>query len=194
MWTYPPESVSHNKRQVIRIRDILPDVQIVDVSLTGRTWDSRRTVSSDVSGKRMPLPLCTSGVEQMPTRPPTVNPIPAVSMATMTCRDIDVALGSSDPDPELGSVTVPVVENVPALKISSPPLPGQSSPVSSQTLAWGDVGDLVVPQSCSGGALPGRSTRGQSVSRIAGFRGIFNVPVGCGSAVSDRDTVADYVG
>ena len=52
----PPESVSHDKRQVIRIRDMSPDVQIVDVSQVGQAWDSRRTVSSGVSGKRMPLP------------------------------------------------------------------------------------------------------------------------------------------
>ena len=70
-------------------------------------------------------------------------------MATIMCRDIDVALGSSDPDPvpKLGSVTVPVVESVPTMKISSPPLSGQSSPVSSQTLAWGDAGDSLVPLS-----------------------------------------------
>ena len=34
-----PESVSHDKRQVIRIRDMSPDVQIVDVSQVGRAWD-----------------------------------------------------------------------------------------------------------------------------------------------------------
>ena len=75
----PSESVSHDKRQVIRIRDVSPDVLIVDVSQVGRAWDSRRTVSSGVSGKRMPgkvtmaisrtpLPLamtdlCISGLE-----------------------------------------------------------------------------------------------------------------------------------
>ena len=53
----PPESVSNDKRQVIRIRDVSPDVQTVDVSQVGRAWDSRWTVSQGGSGKRMPLPL-----------------------------------------------------------------------------------------------------------------------------------------
>ena len=145
----PPESVSHDKRQVIRICDISPDVQIVDVSQVGWAWDSRRTVSSGVSGKRMPLPMCTSGVDQMSTHPPAVTPIPATSMATIASRDFDVAPGSSDlgPVPELGPVSVPVVESVPAVELSSPPLSGQSSPVSSQMMAWGDAGDSSVPLS-----------------------------------------------
>ena len=70
----PPESVSHDKRQVIRIRDASPDVQIVDISQVGPAWDSRQTVSSGDSGKRMPLPLCISGVEQMSTHPPAITP------------------------------------------------------------------------------------------------------------------------
>ena len=86
----PPESVSHNKRQVIRIRDVSPDVQIVDVSQVGRAWDSRRTMSIGVSGKRIPgkvtlaicrtplslamTDLCTSGVDQMSIHLPAVTP------------------------------------------------------------------------------------------------------------------------
>ena len=46
---------SEDSRQVIRIRDISPDVQIVDISQVGRAWDSRRTVSKGGSDKRMPL-------------------------------------------------------------------------------------------------------------------------------------------
>ena len=115
----PPESVSHEKRQVIRIRDVSPDVQIVDVSQVGRAWDSRLTVSSGVSGRRMPLPLCTSSVDQMSTHPPAVTPIPATSTATIASREIDVTPGSSDHDPVqgLGPVTVPAVESVPAVKL-----------------------------------------------------------------------------
>ena len=41
-------------------------------------------------------------------------------------------------------VPVPVVERVPAVDLRSSPLSGQSSPVSSQTLAWGDAGDSSV--------------------------------------------------
>ena len=40
----PPTAGSEDSRQVIRIRDVSPDVQIVDVSQVGREWDSRRTV------------------------------------------------------------------------------------------------------------------------------------------------------
>ena len=84
------ESVSHDKRQIIRIRDVSPDVQIVDVSQVGWAWDSRQTVSSGVSGKRIPgkvtlatirtplslamTDLGTSGVDQMSTHPPAVTP------------------------------------------------------------------------------------------------------------------------
>ena len=46
---------SEDSREVIRIRDISPDVQIVDISQVGRAWDSRRTVSKGGSDKRMPL-------------------------------------------------------------------------------------------------------------------------------------------
>ena len=123
----PPESVSHDK--VIRIRDVSPDVQIVDVSQVGRAWDSRRTVSRGDSGKRMPLPLC----------------IPA----TITSRDLEVTPGSSGPDPVpvVETVTVPGEESVEAVKLSSPPLSGQLSPASPQTVAWEEMGDSSVPLS-----------------------------------------------
>ena len=94
----PIESVSHDKRQVIRIRDVSPDVQIVDASQVGRAWDSQRPVSSVASGKSMPgkvsmaisrAPLsldmtatCTSGVAPTSAHPPAVTSIPAKSTAT----------------------------------------------------------------------------------------------------------------
>ena len=37
----PLESVAHDKRQVIRIRDDSPDVLLVDNSQVGRAWDSQ---------------------------------------------------------------------------------------------------------------------------------------------------------
>ena len=103
--------MSHDKRQVIRIRDVSPDVQIVDASQVSRALDSQRTVSSVASGKRMPgkvsmaisrTPLsldmtyrCTSVVDQMSAHPPAVTPIPATSTATITSREINVNTGSS---------------------------------------------------------------------------------------------------
>ena len=47
----------------------------------------------------------------------------------------------------VGPVTAPVVESVQAVKLSSPPMSGQLSPVSSQTVAWEDMGDSSVPLS-----------------------------------------------
>ena len=38
---------------------------------------------------------------------------------------------------------LPMVEVVPAIDLPSSPLSGRSSPVSSQTLAWGDAGIFV---------------------------------------------------
>ena len=40
----PAAAGSGDRRQVIRIRDVSPDVQIVDISQVGRDWDSRRSV------------------------------------------------------------------------------------------------------------------------------------------------------
>ena len=40
----PAAAGTEDRRQVIRIRDVSPDVQIVDISQAGRDWDTRRTV------------------------------------------------------------------------------------------------------------------------------------------------------
>ena len=50
----PLESVAHDKRQVIRIHDVSPDVLIVDDSQVGWAWDSQRPAVHVASGKRMP--------------------------------------------------------------------------------------------------------------------------------------------
>ena len=46
-----------DRRQVIRIPDLSPGVQFVDISQIGRDWDSRRSVCAvhpkDSPGKRM---------------------------------------------------------------------------------------------------------------------------------------------
>ena len=126
----PPESVLNDERQVIRIRDVSSAGQIVDISQVGRAWDSRRTVSLGGSGKRMPLPLC------IPT-------------ATTSGRDLDVAPRSSGPDPPsvVGTVGIPAVESVEAVKLSSPPLSRQLPHASPQMVAWEDLGDSSVPLS-----------------------------------------------
>ena len=123
-------TVSDDKRQVIRIHDISPDVQIVDISQVGRTWDSRRTVSKVGSGKRMTLSIC----------------IPAT---TTSGRDLDDAPGLSAPDPSpvVGTVDIPTVESVESVQLSSPPMSGQLSPASPWTVAFEDLGDSSVPLS-----------------------------------------------
>ena len=127
------ESVSRDKRQVIRIRDASPDVQIVDASQVRRIWDSQRPVVSVASGKRMPgkvsmaisrAPLsldmtvtCTSGVATTSAQPPVVTSNPAMSTATITSGEIDVSTRSSDvaPVPRLEPISMSVGERAQAL-------------------------------------------------------------------------------
>ena len=122
------ESVSHDKRQVIWMRDVSPDVQIVDASQVGRAWDSQRTVSSAASGKRMPgkvsmaisRALLSLDMTATSAHPPAVTSIPAMSTATITSGEIDVNTRSLDVElssPPLSEqpVPVPVVESVPAV-------------------------------------------------------------------------------
>ena len=117
----PPEAGLDDRRQVIQIRDISPDVQIVDISQVGRVWNSRRTVSKGGSGKQMPLPVC----------------IPAT---TTSGRDLDDAAGllASDPSPVVGVVDLPAVGRVETIHLSSPPRSGQMSPGSPRTVAFED--------------------------------------------------------
>ena len=126
----PPETVSDDRRQVIRIRDISPDVQIVDISQVARVWDSRRTVSKGGSDKWMPLSIC----------------VPA---PTTSGRDLDDAAGlsASDPSPVVGTVDLPVVGRVETVQLSSPPMSGQLSPGSPRMVAFEDLGDSSVPLS-----------------------------------------------
>ena len=81
---------SENSRQVIRIRDVSPDVQIVDISQVGRAWDSRRTVSKGGSGKRMPLSVC----------------VPATATSGRAIEEAP-GLSASDPSPVVGAVDLP---------------------------------------------------------------------------------------
>ena len=123
----PPESVSNDKRQVIRKRDVSPDVQIVDISQVCRAWDSRRTVSQGGSGKQMPLPL-------------------NILATTTSGRELDVV-----PRPS-GSDAARWLEqwkwnSMETVRLSSPPLSGQLSPASPQAVAWECLGDSSVPLS-----------------------------------------------
>ena len=135
---FPLEHVSRDKRQVVRMRDVSPDVLLLDASLARRSGDPRRSVARVTSGKRMPeevspVPpsvdmtvMCTTGVVPMSTQPPVVTSVPAMSMATVTSREIDVRVGRSDVDPvpRLGLASSSAEERVPAVALSSPPLSG----------------------------------------------------------------------
>ena len=168
---------------------------------------SRAPLSLDMTAK------CTSGVAPTFTHPPAVTSIPAKSTTTITSGEIDVSTGSSDvaPVPRLDPVSAPVGESVPAVELSSPPLSelpvpvpvvesvpavdlpssplsGQSSPVSSQTLAWGDAGDSSVPLS------PNRVQAGRSQD-VPDEARIFVLAIeGCSAASAGWGPVADDVG
>ena len=126
----PPVVGSEDSRQVIRIRDISPDVQTVDISQVGWAWDSRRTVSKGGSGKQMPLSVC----------------VPATATSD---RSMDDALGlsASDPSPVVGAVDLPGVGRVETIQLSSPPMSGQLSPGSPRMVAFEDLADSSVPLS-----------------------------------------------
>ena len=185
----PLESVVNDKRQVIRIHDVSPDVLLVDDSQVGWAGDSHRPVMRIASGKRMPgkvstatsrAPLsldmtvkCTAGVATTAAQPSAVTSPPAIGTATITSKEAEISTGASDVAPvrRLEQDSVLVGEGVPAVAHSSPPLfvspdpvpvvesgppdveltsspsSGQSSSISSQTLAWEDAGDSSVPLS-----------------------------------------------
>ena len=126
----PPEAGSDDRRQVIRIRDMSPDVQIVDISQVGRAWDSRRTVSKGGSSKQMPLSVC----------------VPATATSGWDLDDAP-GLSVSDPSPVVGAVDLPAVGRVETIQLSSPPRSGQLSPGSPRTVAFADLGDSSVPLS-----------------------------------------------
>ena len=103
---FPPEPVSCDKRQVVRMRDVSPDVLWVDASLARRSGDPRRFVARGPSGKHMPgeafmtvspVPpsldmtvTCTTGVVPMSTQPPVATSVPAMSTATVTSGEVAV--------------------------------------------------------------------------------------------------------
>ena len=131
----PPAAGSEDSRQVIRIRDLSPDVQIVDISQVGRDWDSRRTVwgaghPKDGAGIRMPLSVCV--------------PTPVTRGRDM---DDTPGLAASDPSPVVRAVDIPGVGQVETIQLSSPPRSGQLSPGSPRTIAFEDLGDSSVPLS-----------------------------------------------
>ena len=129
----PAVAGSDDHRQVIRIRDVFPDVQIVDISQVGRDWDSRWTVwgaghPKDCPGKRMQRSAC----------------VPATAMK-VRAKDDTPGLAASDPSPVVGTVDIPEVGWAETIQLSSPPRSGQLSPESPWTIAFEDFGDSSLP-------------------------------------------------
>ena len=133
---FPPEPVSHDRRQVVYICDALPDVLLVDAP---PVRGPGRSVARVPPGKRMPgevsmtissfpssldmTVMCTSGVVPMPTQTPAVATVPAMSAATVTTREVDVRPGPSRvrPLPRLGLAYISVGERVPAVVLPFTP-------------------------------------------------------------------------
>ena len=169
----PTTAGSDDSRQVVRIRDVSPDVQIVNVSQVGREWDSRRTVWGAghprfESGKRMPLPAC----------------VPATATSGWAIDDTP-GLASSDPSPVVGTVDVPAVVQVQTIHLSSPPMSGQLSPGSPRKVAFEELGDSSVPLS------PNRVQVGRS--QEVPEDGVFNVsPVSPGFLMRPLGTAGQH--
>ena len=74
---------------------------------------------------------CTSGVVPMSTQPPAVTPVPAMSTATVTSREVDVCPGPSRVRPvsRLGPESTSVRERVPAVVLSFTPRSVPTIPV-----------------------------------------------------------------
>ena len=111
------------------------DVQIVVISQVGRHWDSRWTAwgtghPKDGSGKQMSLSVCISTTA---TRGQAIDDTPG--------------LAASDPAQMVGIVGLPAVGQVETIQLSSPPLSGQLSAGSPQTIAFEDLRDSSVPLS-----------------------------------------------
>ena len=147
----PAVAGTGDRRQVIRIRDVSPDAQIVNISQVGWAWDSRRAVWSaghpkDIPDGRMPW---STFVQALVTE----------------VRADDKPLGLEAPgfSPEVGTDDIPQVGRVETIRLSSPPDSGQLSPASPQTVAFEDMVDSsvplspVVPQSCPDGEIAGCS-------------------------------------
>ena len=120
---FPPEPGSHDKRQVVRRCNASPDVLPVAAPPVRRT---RRSIARFPPGKRMPGEVsmtispvppsldmtvtCASRVVTMPTQPPAVTTVPAMSTATVTSREVDVRPGPSRVRPllrlDLASISV----------------------------------------------------------------------------------------
>ena len=115
-----------------------------------------------------------------------VAPVPRLEPNSIPVGERVPAVEHSSPPLSELPDPVPVVESVPAVDLPSSPLSGQSSPVSSQTLAWGDAGDSSVPLS------PNRVQAGRSQD-VPDEGSLFHVsPVSPGFCFGHRGLLSSF--
>ena len=131
----PAAAGARDRRQVIRIRDVSPDVKIVDLAQVGRDWDTRRTVwgarqPKEVPGGRLQQSACAG----------TLSP-------EVRTSDIPLGSGAADLTPVVRPDDVPQVGRLETVQLSTPTDSGRRSPDSPQTIAFDDMADSSVPLS-----------------------------------------------
>ena len=172
----PAAAGSGDRKQVIRIRDVYPDVQIVDISQVRWDWDSRRTVwgaghPKDSTGKWMQPSAC---VQALATE--------------VRAEDDTPGLAATGPSPVVRMDVIPEVGWVETIQLSSPPRSGQLSPDSPRTIAFDDMGDSSVPLS------PNRVQAGRSQD-VPDDGSLFNVsPVSPGFLMRPSGTAVQQPG
>ena len=136
---FPPEPVSQDRRQVVCQQDAPPGVLLVDAPPARRPGGPRRSVTQIPPGKCMPGEVSmtispvppsmdvtvtsASGVVPMPTQPPAVLTVPAMSPATVTSHDVDIRPGpwTDRTVQRLGLVATSVGEGVPTVVLPFTP-------------------------------------------------------------------------
>ena len=161
---FPPEPVSQDRRQVVCRQDAPPGVLLVDTPPARRPGGPRLSVTRVPPGKRMPgevsmtiSPVPPSmdvtvtsayGVVPMPTQPPAVLTVPAMSPATVISHDVEIRLGpwTDRTVQRLGPAATLVGEGVPTVVLSFTPrsVSTNSVPIGSDV----PVVPLSIPLGC----------------------------------------------
>ena len=131
----PAAAGTEDRRQVIRIRDVSPDVQIVDPSHVGRDWDTRQTVWGAKHPKDIP-----GGQLQQYAGVLALSP-------EVQAGDIPPGAGAADLTTMVQPNDVPQVGRMETVRPSTPLDSGWMSPYSPQTVTFDDMADSSVPLS-----------------------------------------------
>ena len=131
----PAAAGTEDRRQVIQIRDVSLDVQIVDPSQVGRDWNTRRTVwgvkhPKDIPGGRLQQFACVRALSPEVRASDIFSWVGATALTTMVRPD-----------------DVPQVGLMETVQPSTPLDSGRMSPDSPETVAFDDMADSSVPLS-----------------------------------------------